>query len=212
MDKTQIDDATAKILDASKAIALIFLKRGIAKGDPKVFAERLPARKCKDCDGAGKRERYGSPGTYDRCTSCNGLPLIGQPDWADILKRCLTFRGAVRWRTSNPSLTTKTVRGCYRAGYVWRMVRFHAGTDVCLPMMAELMSRHDPWLDEMDAFAHGVAAVLYPASRGIAGFARWGGLLSTGGLPSETLDEMPMTASSNGPVITESETFDDEQG
>jgi hypothetical protein len=89
------------------------------------------------------------------------------------------------------------------------MVRFYAGTDVCLPMMAGIMSRNDPWLDEMDAFAHGVAAVLYPASRGIAGVARWGGLLSTGGLPSETLDTMPMTASPNGPVITEDETDED---
>jgi len=209
MDKTQIDDVTAKILDTSKAIALIFLDRKIAKGNPDVFSERLLARTCKGCDGVGKRERYGSPGTYDRCVSCNGLPLIGQPDWSDILKRCLTFRGAVRWRTSNPSLTTKTVRGCHRAGYVWRMVRFYAGTDVCLPMMAGIMSRNDPWIDEMDAFAHGVAAVLYPASRGIAGVARWGGLLSTGGLPSETLDTMPMTASPNGPVITEDETDED---
>jgi hypothetical protein len=209
MDKTQIDDVTTKILDASKAIALIFLDRKIAKGNPDVFSERLPARPCKGCDVVGKRESYGSPGTYDRCTTCNGLPLIGQPDWSDILKRCLTFRGAVRWRTSNPSLTTKTIRGCHRAGYVWRMVRFYAGTDVCLPMMAGIMSRNDPWLDEMDAFAHGVAAVLYPASRGIAGVARWGGLLSTGGLPSETLDTMPMTASPNGPVITEDETDED---
>jgi hypothetical protein len=209
MDKTQIDDVTTKILDASKAIALIFLDRKIAKGNPDVFSERLPARPCKGCDGVGKRESYGSPGTYDRCTTCNGLPLIGQPDWSDILKRCLTFRGAVRWRTSNPSLTTKTIRGCHRAGYVWRMVRFYAGTDVCLPMMAGIMSRNDPWIDEMDAFAHGVAAVLYPASRGIAGVARWGGLLSTVGLPSETLDTMPMTASPNGPVITEDETDED---
>jgi hypothetical protein len=89
------------------------------------------------------------------------------------------------------------------------MVRFYAGTDVCLPMMVGIMSRNDPWLDEMDAFAHGVAAVLYPASRGIAGVARWGGLLSTVGLPSETLDTMPMTASPNGPVITEDETDED---
>lgn len=209
MDKTQIDDATSKILDAAKAIALIFLDHKIAKGNPLTFSERLPARPCKGCDGVGKRERYGPLGTYDRCTTCNGLPLIGQPDWSDILKRCLTFRDAVRWRTSNPSLTTKTVKGCHRAGYVWRMVRFYAGTDVCLPMMAGIMSRNDPWLDEMDAFAHGVAAVLYPASRGIAGVARWGGLLSTGGLPSEALDAMPMTASPNGPVITESETDGD---
>ena len=62
-----------------------------------------------------------------------------------------------------------------RAYYVWRMVRFHSGIDVTLPVMAVSDVRHDPFKAELDKYIDELALKFYGSN--MRGANRWRPLL-----------------------------------
>ena len=82
-----------------------------------------------------------------------------------------------------------------RAYYVWRLTRFHAGTDVTMPMTASCRNHGDPFLPVLDRMAEKLAERM--TGHGSAGVARWRSAL----LGEATPNGLPMSAESGGPVV-----------
>jgi hypothetical protein len=58
-----------------------------------------------------------------------------------------------------------------RAYYVWRLAQFHGGVDMRMPMVAGMVVRGDPFLDDLDALADETAKKFLGSNMRAA--ARW---------------------------------------
>jgi hypothetical protein len=143
-------------------------------------------RDCLRCKGTGKEKNYwygradmGELGKneFEPCRyACDGS---GQYESPDFEKLKLLIKGRKGIKSSRPYLhKDKRVKIASdrilqdRAYYVWRMVRFHAGIDTTLPVMASCDIRHDPFKSELDQFVD-LMAVKYEGTH-LAGAYRWG--------------------------------------
>jgi len=117
------------------------------------------------------------PPTERACISCEGRGEFPEIDVANILKRILVSQGKNKGKVKAafPSPFRSESVNATRAYYVWRMARFHGGKDVTMPMTASMMSRGDPFRDELDAIVDQVAKAAFGTD--LAAALRWKGLL-----------------------------------
>lgn len=144
-----------------------------------LFAKAGPAD-CLSCKGTGKA----SYNDAYRCGSCGGNVSFPVPDLATLVNGSLVTRGqrkgalkrSAPMRTAGPwayDLETDRIR------YVWRMMRFHAGVDVTMPMTFDLALRGDPFKRDLDTFARMYARLV--TGRDSAGQRRWETAITGGG-------------------------------
>lgn len=157
-------------------------------------------RDCKRCKGTGKVD--GWHGESRDCRCCKGTGKFSEPDFSAILELITTKRGAKdgkrKFRAScTKNLTHYSNQTEARAYFVWRMVRFHSGQDVTMPVMASLAITGDSFEPELDAFASAIAKRAFGTD--MAGAMRWAGLL--GGIPENAKPAgLPASAYEGGPV------------
>lgn len=161
-------------------------------------------RPCERCKGAGEYHsdyakfdqatKEFSPG-MERCSPCEGRGVFPGLDVPGIMDAIRTTRGAKKFRKSMVSPTRKEGIAAARAYYVWRLARFHGGADVTMPMMADLVTRCDPFKRELDALSEMVAKKVYGTD--MAAATRWGRAL---GYNVPDSPNLPASAQSGGPV------------
>lgn len=139
-------------------------------------------RPCKICSGAGTRARYG---TEERiaCYACGGVGTFAPPmiDWLveaitkpvkgtgkRVLKRSLPVQAR------HPKWPARRSQAAERLAYVHRMVEFHAGWDVRLPMCTDVPG--DPFLGLLDDLAEELVRVCL--GRSSIGRGRWQGAMT----------------------------------
>lgn len=154
---------------------------------------------CAHCKGEGKTfhaafvapsgRRYNA--RYDVCYKCDA------PDVKAIVAVIFSKRkeGALVSRRPKED----------RPYYVWRMVRFHTGADVTLPMAASLGVSGDPYKDQLDAIAELIAQKM--TGRSSSGRARWRSALRG----EEPEAGLAASAYPGGPVILDSDKPQSEQ-
>ncbi len=137
------------------------------------------SRSCVNCGGSGKVGNI-------KCMPCKGTGSFDRPDFGKIYQ---LIKGRTGVRQNPPSND--------RAFYVWRMVKFHAGLDVKLPIEAIARVAADPWVDDLEQAAEYLARMWYGTAS--AGVSRWGPLL---GLldPDQHIPDQPTTAYTGGPT------------
>jgi len=111
------------------------------------------------------------------CSCCRGegvFPNLDKTAIAAILEAIKASRGKNKGslRASMTSPLLKDGIPAERAYYVWRLARRHGGKDTTMPVMADMVSRGDPWKKELDALAEQVARHVFGTDT--AGAARWG--------------------------------------
>lgn len=126
------------------------------------------------------------PRTEKPCIWCDGIGTFDKPDIQSLVT-AIKGRKPGKLRSKRPDDT--------RAYFIWRMVRFHTGDDVCLPMAAQMDVAADPYRELLEQVAEHVAAHLTGHSS--AGRARWRSAMY-GEAPQERY--MPASAYSGGPV------------
>lgn len=164
---------------------------------------------CGRCKGTGinkglKGEGYSFP---DRpCYFCNGTGSLGGFEPLAVVKACFVVKKGqrARFRRSPPARWNDRARGSdnARAYYVWRMIRFHGGKDVTMPMEAISVCEGDPAMPLLDALVTVVAKMVCGTDRAAA--YRWGRLLVDPTLPEYPPGE-PMSATTHQPAILEPE-------
>lgn len=140
-----------------------------------------PTRPCAACDGVGRA-------SYDPsrvCPWCHGNRSFTAPDFGAITKAVLGRKGL---RSQAPTED--------RSYYVWRLARFYGGKDVCLPVVAMVRIKGDPYKIELDALAALLARRLFGTD--LAGPHRWGRAL---GLVDKDIPGLPATAYAGAPVL-----------
>ena len=99
---------------------------------------------CTRCNGAGQIEHWRHDGTMVTCHCCNGRGTFESPDLKQLcadIKR-LQAKHCPQQAAEDP-----------RAYFLWRMIRFHTGKDVTLPMTASMAVDHDPFKPTLEAAA-----------------------------------------------------------
>jgi hypothetical protein len=98
---------------------------------------------------------------------------VDMPDFKTLVDAQFTKRGERRLRASQPFTCTDAWGNAFktRARYIHRMIQFHNGRDMCLPMGAQFETHGDPWRSELDAIAEYVVERVY--GRSSRGRARW---------------------------------------
>lgn len=136
---------------------------------------------CTRCHGTGKRRRHDS--TLEACYACDGVGLFAEPVWpwfVEALTKPVKGSSKRQLRRSRSKLMAWVPGGRSRAAgrlaYVFRMVEFHAGWDVRLPMCADLDVLGDPYTDELDGLAR--ALVRHCLGRSSVGAGRWRGAMT----------------------------------
>lgn len=167
-----------------------------------------PQRDCPRCKGKGQTDNEwiynhslgeGHYGTGP-CKACKATGKFVKPDFDAILNAITkTVKGSDRraFRASQPKAANKFANleeG--RAYYVWRMVRFHSGRDVTMPVVAMMVNDKDPYTKELDAMADAVAKQCFGTN--MAAAYRWGNALGYNVSPPDT---EPASAFSGGPVV-----------
>jgi len=155
---------------------------------------------CNRCKGTAV-DNYvwnGKEHTHGPCARCKATGIQSKPDFAailDLITKKNAKTGLISFRKSKPDLKEwhDTTHG--QAYFVWRMVRFHGGADVTLPMTASLCVRNDSYYDELDAFASLLAKKFMGTD--MAAAYRWAGAL---GHSVTVPDNMPSSAYACGPV------------
>lgn len=156
---------------------------------------------CKDCHGSGKHmATYMTPPREYACSHCQGKGSFDRPDSAALIAAITTSRGAAEGKRRLLKAFPKKLdhyKGGFaaRAYYIWRLARFHGGADVCLPMVADMLNRGDPYLPVLDVIAEHVARGAFGTD--MAAAYRWSGSLHSGMLPIP--DGLPATAYPGGP-------------
>lgn len=153
-------------------------------------AAHLP---CGACHGTGEQTREAFtacdgteyPRKVSECIWCEGKKYFTRPNISEIIK---TIKGR------KPGTVKSKRPDDSRSYYVWRMVRFHTGKDVTLPMTATLEVANDPYQDLLAALAEGISERL--TGRESAGRARWRSAWY-GEAPDPSL---PESAQPGGPV------------
>lgn len=150
------------------------------------FTGPLP---CKRCKGSGimPADEF-SP--ERKCYACNGAGSFQPPDVKALIEAIQPKRKGTR------SCVCSHRPEDDRAYFVWRLVRFHSGEDVTLPMTAFSAVIGDPFEPVLDRVAELYAAKV--RGHGSAGRARWRGAL---GGTYDTEPGMPVSAESAGPVL-----------
>jgi hypothetical protein len=164
-------------------------------------------RNCKKCKGTGQHDHfwhydettgkgYFGPGP---CEYCGTTGKIAKPDFNTIF---LTVTKGKKgddkrsFRNSKPKFENEFKNPAEgRAYYVWRMVRFHGGADVTMPVVASMCVNYDPYERELDAFAGKIAKAAFGTE--MAATYRWANALGYD-LPVPASE--PATAHSCGPV------------
>lgn len=163
--------------------------------------EQKESRPCAACKGSKTTDRHwdGKGFGLGPCKECNASGIQFAPDVAAILelitKKTKTGRA---FRQSKPKLNECHDKLHAQAYYVWRLVRFHGGVDVTMPMVASLFmnSRHYAWMDHLDLIVDALAKRTFGTN--LAAAYRWSNAL--GG--SLTVPAgMPATAYSGGPAV-----------
>jgi hypothetical protein len=168
-----------------------------------------PSRLCTRCKGAKVIHHGGFtaldgkvyPDRDDPCYACNGAGQFNKPDWHEIITLITKSgpNGKRSFRKSKPNFMNEyRNRNEGRAYFVWRMIRFHGGADVCMPVCADSAISGDPYWDELDKFASELAKRFYGTD--MAAAYRWAGAL---GHNVSMPDGLPASAYSCGPVADE---------
>jgi hypothetical protein len=136
----------------------------LAASFPKPETETIT---CPACQGTGL-------GRWDRpCYECNGATTLTiDPD--AVLAACMNSRTG-RFRGSSPKRSDQG--GVYGARFVWRMIRFHTGLDMSMPMMVT-MEHSRSMQDRLHALADWAAWEI-AGERSLRGALRWGRALGT---------------------------------
>lgn len=164
----------------------------------------LEPRNCTSCKGSGitKGFTYGETIYPDKpCYSCDGKGTFASPDFRQIVELITkpSKTGKRQFRKSKPSFENEFKnRHESRAYFVWRMVRFHGGADVTMPVCATSAISGDPFFDEMDYFAQYLAKKVFGTD--MAAAYRWSNAL---GHSVPVPDNQPASAFSCGPVADE---------
>lgn len=165
--------------------------------------QSIPETKpCGRCKGKGQTdyEWNGTTHTTGTCSECKGSGQINKPDFAQILD-LITKPGknGRTFRKSKPAFENEfRNRWEGRAYFVWRMIRFHGGADVTMPVCATSAIHYDPYFDELDQLASLLAKRFFGTDM-VAAY-RWGNAL---GYNLPVPDNMPASAFSCGPVADE---------
>lgn len=172
---------------------------------------KVPETKpCKRCNGTGTdqsvwhynanepdKSRFG-PGP---CKECNQTGKIAKPDFNAIYAAVTktTKENKTALRKSKPALKNEFANLSEgRIYFVWRIIRFHGGVDVTMPMNAEMAIHYDPYHDELDQFASALAKIFLGTD--MAAAYRWMNAL---GHNIPVPNNQPETAFSCGPVVTD---------
>ena len=134
------------------------------------------------------------------CARCDATGHQSKPDFGAILD-LITKKskdGKIAFRKSKPDLQEFKIVLHGQAYFVWRMVRFHGGADVTMPMIAGLCVRNDSYYDELDQFACLLAKHFMGTD--MAAAYRWARAL---GHSVSVPDSMPASAFPCGPVADE---------
>lgn len=118
-----------------------------------------PVRNCTRCKGTKVR-------SYDAtraCLQCSGRGTFNAPNLSEI-RMALAGRGG-KLRSTKP-------KDNLRAGYVWRMARFHGGKDVTMPVCFMMDVEGDPYIRELDILSDEIARESFGSH--FAGALRWG--------------------------------------
>lgn len=167
---------------------------------------------CTRCNGLGVITEGGwtrHDGSWKQvenleCHSCGGAGAFQGPSFPAILSQLLVRDGS-RVKASLSSSECLRLDGSQnrlapgswvRTYYVWRWYRFHAGTDVTLPMTAEYLLGGDPYRELLESFAGQLAH--WVTGRRSVGVARWAPLLGNT-VPDTT--GLPETSRAGGPVV-----------
>lgn len=134
------------------------------------------------------------------CHCCDGKKSFPAPDIKALIDALFTTRGKVRkFRKSFPSNLQhwNDLFGgrCY---FVWRMARFHGGADVTMPVVADMVTRGDPYVKELEAVAEIVARKVFGTD--MAAAYRWGRAF---GMVDRVPEGQPPSAHEGGPVADE---------
>ena len=149
---------------------------------------------CTKCNGSGRYISEAWTATDGRqfprveraCPYCDGRATFDAPDVAAIWQSIKGRKpGSVRSKRPNDP----------RPYFVWRMVRFHTGADVTLPVTASMEIAGDPFYELLDTVARIIAKRL--TGHRSAGVARWRSAMY-GTDPQDRY--MPASAFSGGPV------------
>ena len=127
-------------------------------------------RDCIRCKGTGS-VFYSYNNSTSFCPRCNGNKFFGEVNETTIESN---IKGRNGMRTSKPKLTGNPINDD-RSYYVWRMVRFHAGIDVTMPMWAQTIISADPFCKELDVLVDALALKWYGTN--MAAARRWKGLI-----------------------------------
>ena len=80
---------------------------------------------CTRCGGIGQVDHWRQDGTKLPCDCCNGRGTFEAPDLEQL---CAAIKGR------KPRTVRSKRPDDPRAWFLWRMVRFHTGKDVTLPV------------------------------------------------------------------------------
>lgn len=179
----------------------LYLESPMNNVDQLLKVDRL---ECSRCNGAGNK-RYDAftssvtgkffPEHVKDCPFCDGRGYFDRPEFTDIWAK-IKGRKPCSLRSKRPDDN--------RDYYVWRMIRFHSGKDVTLPMTASISVAGDPFVPLLDQYAEAAAQIM--TGHKSAGVARWQSALY-GTDPQERY--LPESAFAGGPVVTDHKPFDE---
>lgn len=166
----------------------------------------LSNRPCTCCKGTGINKGWtsdtGELWPDKPCYACEGKGTFEAPDFKAIFEAITKLNkttGKRSFRKSKPHFENEYKnRNEGRQYFVWRMVRFHGGADVTMPVCATSAIHGDPFFDELDYFASYLAKRVFGTD--MAAAYRWTNAL---GGNVTVPDNMPASAFSCGPVCDE---------
>ena len=124
---------------------------------------------CKVCKGTGiyisnafSFEGKDYPERKRACSACNGKGSFPAFDLGKLRADLFSSRGKKEFRKAfNAKLDHYKDNYAATAYYVWRMVQFHSGRDMTMPLTASMLSRGCPYMAQLDALADSLAKECY---------------------------------------------------
>jgi hypothetical protein len=112
------------------------------------------------------------PEHYTPCYGCDGTGEFPAVDIDKLRETILATKGKNKGKLRASMASPTSGMEAKRAYYVWRLARFHGGADMTMPVMADLLIRHDPFKPLLDAIADAVAKITFKTD--LAAAYRWG--------------------------------------